>query len=343
MKINNPSKLLALLATASFVATASFAQVTSDVVGYVTTTTPDGDDALIGASLTLPSALTGAAVSVSGAIITVSNTLVADEYNNTHYLLATSGSNAGQWSEIIDTTTSTITTAEELIAEADNFKVIPFWTLSTLFPLGSGVGVSTSAVPVATVLLNNLNATGINKSASAAYFYFSDGSNDGWYNTTTFAQSDNVIVSPETYFTIRNNSGESVELVIAGTVPGDSIGTTITRSPDSQTDSQLVNPFPAAMTLAESGLSSVITPTTNPSAPADTVLVYDIESAVGQNISVSASYMYYVDGINDGWYDTTSFAQSDNVSIPAGGAFIVRRSAGSAENAAWNPAPPYSL
>ena len=68
-----------------------------------------------------------------------------------------------------------------------------------------------------------------------------------------------------------------------------------------QQDSQLVNPYPAGLTLDGSNLAAAITATTNASSPIDTVLIFDIDGTSGQNISAAATYLYYEDGgVNDG-------------------------------------------
>ena len=325
----------------------AFAQgVTTDPVGYVTTTTPTGDDALVGLPLTQAIALSGAADSVSGAEVTVSAALVADAYNNTHYALATSGANAGQWSEVVATAVDSITTADVLLAATDTFDVVPFWTLATAFPAGAGVGASTvPSAPVATVLINDPTAAGINFSAASAYLYFTDGgTNDGWYNASNFDPANDLRLAPDAYLTIRNNTGAAVSSVVSGSVPVGVVGSTIARQLVGQQDTQLVNPYPAAITLDASGLVGSIAATTVPSSPTDTVLIFDIEASSGQNISTSAAYLYFTDGgTNDGWYNASTFDPAGAVEIPAGGAFIVRRAGGADEVVQWNPPTPYSL
>jgi uncharacterized protein (TIGR02597 family) len=339
-------KTLSVLSGAAFFTLTSLSAVETDPVGYVTTTTPNGDDALIGLPLTQPPAFTGAASGVSGAVVSVTSTLVADAYNNTHYLLATSGANAGQWSEVIDSTTDSFTTAEALLATNDTFKIIPFWTLATAFVDGEGIGaVGDPFNPSVTVSLNNLNASGINLSPAASYFYFIDGpQGDAWYQTGSFALSDDVRLSPEAYIIIRNNSTSELSTVVAGTVPTNPSGTTVVGVAGAAQDNQLVNPYPAGITLAGSGLVDVVASAVDPFNPVDTVSIFDGENQTGQNLSPPRSYFYFLAGPSgDGWYQTGSFAFSNDVVIPAGGAFIVRKGAGNDETLAWNPPLPYSL
>ncbi|MGC6425084.1 MAG: TIGR02597 family protein [Lentimonas sp.] len=334
----------ALLLTAS--AASAQTVVATQPVGYLTVNVPAGDDALLGISLTQPSAVTGSAANVSGATFDSPTALTEDNLNNDYYVLATSGTNAGQWSEVVDNSTSSITTSEELLADGDTFKVIPFWTLSTLFPQGGGVGASADPFnPSAVVLVNDLEAEGVNLSSSAAFFYFA-GPNPqaGWYQSGNFAASDNLRLSPETYITVRNNSNEALSIVNTGTVPVDVVGSEVVARGSADQDNQVVNPYPSALTLSNSGLTQVVAAAADPFNPVDTVLLFDNDASTGQNISSSAAYFYYA-GPNPaaGWYQTGSFAAGDNVEIPAAGALIIRKGSGEDEVIAWNPPVPYTI
>ena len=344
--MNKPHKPLSLLSVASFFVLSSLSAVQTDPVGYVTTTTPSGDDSLIGLPLTQTISFTGVTDSATGAVATVSSTLVLDAYNNTHYALATSGANAGQWSEILDTAVNSIETSEVLLSASDTFDIIPFWTLATAFPGGDGIGASSDPYnPSTTVSLNNLNAAGTNLSPASTFFYFAGTTpTAGWYQTGSLGLSDDIPLSPETYITIRNNSASSLVTIVAGTVPTNVTGTTVEGIASAAQDSQLVNPYPADLALATSGLTDVIAPAADPYNPLDTVSIYDIENTSGQNISAAKTYFYFAGPTPAaGWYQTGSLAASDAVKIPGGGAFVVRKGLGDNEVLEWNPPLPYSL
>lgn len=209
--MNKSHKSLSLLSVASFFVLSSLSAVQTDPVGYVTTTTPSGDDSLIGLPLTQTISFTGVTDSATGAVATVSSTLVLDAYNNTHYALATSGANAGQWSEILDTAVNSIETSEVLLSASDTFDIIPFWTLATAFAGGDGIGASSNPLnPSTTVSLNNLNAAGINLSSAGTYFYFAGPTPAaGWYQTGTFAPSDAVKIPGGGAFVVRKGLGDN--------------------------------------------------------------------------------------------------------------------------------------
>ena len=343
--MNTSQKLIALLSGAALLSVSSLAAQTATTapVGYVTTTTPTGDDTQIGVPLAQAAALSGVADSVSDAVVTVSATLVANAYDNTHYVLATSGANAGQWSEVVATAVNSITTAEVLLASTDTFVVIPFWTLATAFPGGAGIAASANpSIPSSLILVNDLTAAGINLAPTGAYLYFAGPSPAPGFYSTTFTPSDDVRLTPETFVTIRNQSGSSIDSTFSGTVATSVVGTTVVGVAGAAQDNLLVNPYPAPITLANSGLTNVVESSPNPSIPLDLVLIYDT-SVVGVNQAPTGTYLHYAGpSPAAGWYSTT-FQASDNVEIPAGGAFIVRKGSGNDETLAWNPTLPYTL
>ena len=156
--------------------------------------------------------------------------------------------------------------------------------------------------------------------------------------------ADDVILSPETYVTIRNLSGGSFSVVLPGNVPVDIFGTNVVSDVAAQ-DNQLVNPYPSPLTLAGSGLTDVVDVSSNVFAPEDLVFLLDYE-AQGVNKSPSNSYFYH-DGtsgfLGAGWYQNGTLTPADTVQIPAGGGFVVRKAASSISQADWSPAIPYSL
>jgi len=350
--MNIPQKTLSLLAIASLSTFSSLFAVETDPVGYVTTTAADGSDTFIGLSLSEAVALASSASDVTGSVVSTGSTLVEDAYNNTHYLLFTTGGQEGQWYEILDTTISSVTLEEDVAAlgatASDEFKIIKFWTLGELLPSTSGFAVSTNVFsPVATVLLNNLTAAGVNLSSSASYFYH-DGSSGflsaGWYQSGTLGASNSVALSPETYFTVRNQSGGDFDVIVSGAVPVDALGTTVSSETFTQ-DNQLVNPYPSGLALDNSALVAVVNASSNVFSPGDTVVLFE-NTGTGINRSSVASYFYH-DGtsgfLSAGWYQSGSLAASGSVEIPAGGAFWIRKAAGSAQVAEWNPPVPYTL
>jgi len=356
--MNTSQKLIALLSGAALLSISSLAAQTATTapVGYVTSTAADASDTYVGTVLSEQIALTSVASGVAGAVVSTASTLVEDAYNATHYVLFTTGAKDGQWYEVVDTTTNSVVLETDVAAlgvtTGDEFKVIKFWTLATLFPSSSGFAVSVNPFsPVAQVLLNNLEATGINLSSASSYFYH-DGSSPilsntaGWYKTGALSSAAAVRLTPETYFTIRNQSGSDFDVVVSGSVPVEIVGTGVVSAASAQ-DNQLVNPYPSALSLDASGLTNVVTSSPNPFSPGDQVLLFANEGT-GINRSSLASYFYH-DGSSPilsntaGWYKVGSLVASGAIEIPAGGAFWIRKAAASPSLAEWAPAVPYSL
>ena len=349
--MNIPQKTLSLLAVASLFFFSSLSAVETDPVGYVTTTAANGSDTFIGLSLSKAPEFSGSASDVTGSVVSTSSTLVADAYNGTHYLLFTTGAQEGQWYEIADTTTSSVDLGVDVAAlgvtATDAFKIIKFWTLEELFPTASTFGASPNLFsPIATLLVNNLEGAGTNLSSAASYFYH-DGTSfkdAGWYRVGTLADAGTLQLSPETYITVRNLTGSDFDITVPGSVPVDVLGTTVSAETFAQ-DNQLVNPYPSAITLDNSGLTAVVNASSNLFAPGDTVLLFE-STGTTINRSSIASYFYH-DGTSfkvAGWYRVGTLADSGSVEIPAGGAFTIRKaSASSAEIVEWNPPLPYTL
>ena len=78
--------------------------------------------------------------------------------------------------------------------------------------------------------------------------------------------------------------------------------------------------------------------------PIDFVLVYDNAPASGTNVSPARTYFYNIGSqVPVGWYLNGAFgATVNNDTIPAGGAFIVRKANGAAGTVKWSPVVPYA-
>jgi uncharacterized protein (TIGR02597 family) len=125
----------------------------------------------------------------------------------------------------------------------------------------------------------------------------------------------------------------------------------VLSSSSGEQDSQITNPFPAGISLANSGLNSdgVIRASSNAFAPLDQLQVYP-SSPSTINPAVSNTYIYSDGsqsgiGIPAGWLDINNpFGGSkDGDLIPAGAAIIVRRASGTDELISWSPSIPYTL
>ncbi len=348
--------LLSLIAAAGLSATSLFAQsVTTAPVGAVSITVNAGSDQKIGLPLVRPSLYAGKVASVASGVVT-SGSAVSGLGTESNYIKFTSGALAGQWFAVTGSTSTTISVAENLATMGalanDTFEVRPFWTLASLLPSGGGLPVSTDIFnPTGLVLLNNPQATGINIAASGFYFYH-DGSSEiipaGWYNLDDYSSADAVLVSPEVSLTYRNGSGTAAKILNIGAVPASKISNSVVSRSTGDQDNLVFNPYPASMTLANSGLvtSNAVKVSTDIFNPGDQVLFYS-SGNTGQNPAASQFYFYH-DGSSEilpaGWYKNDgSYEAADNDVIAHGAAIVIRKAAGTNSSVEWAPNLPYTL
>ena len=349
--MNIPQKTLSLLAIASLSTFSSLSAVETDPVGYLTFSAADAADTKFGLPMEQAAILATSVVSVTSGTVSVSVDASAASYS--HYLQFSDGALAGQWFQISASSATSITVAEDLEAlgatSNDTFRVIPFWTLSTLF--GTDFPVSTNVfAAVAKVLGNDVAGIGINKAPNANYAYH-DGSSGfvaaGWFNVNNaFAGSaDDVKLTPDTFITIRNQSGSDIALVVAGSVPTVPLSIGVVGDPSNTNDNLVYNPYPAAVQLSLSSLTDVVDVSTDVFSPLTQVVVY--ESFSGLNPSPTANYAYH-DGssgfVAAGWFNANNpfVGTQDTVTIPQGGAFIIRKGAGT-PSGYWTASVPYTL
>lgn len=362
--MDTPLKTLPLIGAAVLFSLSTLTAVETDPVGYISKTVNANSDLKLGVPLQQASALVSVVDSVATGTVTVTAT-VPDVTTAAHYLWVTSGALVGKWYTVTGSTANTITVDEDLatdgLAAADAFEVVPFWTLNTLFPSGGGVPQSADVFAASgQVQLSNLSGSGINIATGAAYIY-SDGSQfgtfgitEGWrdINNPFSGDQGSVVITPASYITIRNSTGTSSEIVNFGNVPTVTIANNVLSSSTVSQDSQIPNPFPAAVQLGSSELitDGVIRASSDVFAPLDQLQIYPA-SPTGINPSTSATYIYSdgsqlgTFGLAEGWYDINNpFSGLKNTDeIPAGAALVVRRSTGADELISWSPATPYTL
>jgi uncharacterized protein (TIGR02597 family) len=343
---------LAVLFGAALFASSHLAaeSVSTNPVGYVTFTAADGVDAKFGITMERALLFTASIDSVTAGVLALS--VDPSAATDGHYIQFTSGSLLGQWFQVVSSSSTTITVAEDLSAlgatSSDSIKVVPFWTLSTLF----GDGFPVSADPfssVAQVLLNDVTALGINLPPNRNYAYH-DGSSGfvaaGWYdvNNPFVGVQDDVIIAPNSFITVRNQSGEQLDSLVAGSVPSE-LNVVVVADASVANDNLVFNPYPVAIQLSSSALESVVAVSPDPFSPADQVIVYG--TPTGLNPAPEFNYAYH-DGssgfVPAGWYDVNNpfNGSQDSVSIPAGGAFLIRKGPGSTSGN-WVATIPYSL
>jgi uncharacterized protein (TIGR02597 family) len=329
-------------------------------VGYLTVDVPANADTTVTPGLTRSPLHAGASTGISGDDVSVTG-LTAGSFaspNPACYLKVTSGPLEGAFFPITANTSSTITveagnsTLQALgFLSGNSIKVIPYWTLNTLFPAGAGVGGTADALaPTSFVLESDFSGTGPNR-ASGKLFFYCTGDTEldlpaGWYdNADPFAGTVNdTPIDPTIQYTIRSVAAASV--VVTGEVPAtDAVAEIVTAV--TTNDNYMAAPYPIDISLQESGLQSVIAATSDALAPTEFVFVYD-DAVAGFNKSASAAY-FYCSGDTEldlpaGWYDNADpFAGVVTTKIlKAGRAFIVRKAPGTSGVLDWTAPVPYT-
>ena len=235
------------------------------------------------------------------------------------------------------------------LASGDLIEIIPFWTLTTLFPNGTGIDATTDSNVFKTQVLEMPRATvGTNLSAQAVHLYFSGpGLPAGWYDTGDGTLSNDRYFVPDSYVIIRN-PGVARAISISGEVTVGSAATLVGNlAPAQAQDNLVVNPFPVPLTLAQLNLvqSGAIQPTTDFNNFKDLLLLYS-PSVTGYNQAASKVLIYWTggQGLANGWYDTgTGQGPLDTTeTIPLGIGFVIRKpAAAQAAFTRWTAPAPY--
>lgn len=358
MKSYIPYSLL-LAAAASGLAYGATAYTTP--VGYVSINVPALSDTTITPPLERPTLLATASTSISGNIVGASS-LTAGAYTTPEcYLQVTSGPIAGQRFPITANNTTTITvssttTLQSLgFASGNTFKVVPFWTLNTLFPSGAGVGTTSDAFNPTSFVFASSTGSGTNKSSANAYFYCTgdvdNGVPAGWYdaNNPSGAPLNDLRLDLSRMYSVRSSSATAQTVTVSGQVPSAApkIQVAVTTG---YNDVYLGAPFPVDTTLQASGLQSAIQASPDAFNPIEVIFVYN-DNGTGYNKAAAVGYFYCSgdidNGVPAGWYDSNNPAPGAEITgavIKAGRCMVIRKAPyGSAGAVLWNAPLPYSL
>lgn len=316
-----------------------------NVVGYNRVDVAANTDVLVSVPFIQNSEGTFTVTAVTGTGVTVADTLGVDAYAATYYVRFTSGAAKGRWSTITSNTVNDLVLENNTflpdITIGDVFEIIPHLTLDKVFPdalEGRSFEKSASLFNRSTeVLIPNTASVGINKAASATYYYY----NDEWRKVgaaPTISFND-VVVSPEEYFVIRNRSDKKLTFVISGNVPAMTLVCDLPKETQ-KNDIAAVSGRPIAMKLSQLGLggTAAFTTTTLLFNRQDELMVFDNDAA-GINKAAAATYFYY-DGAwrKVGASPTTSF---DDELVSPGAALIIRKASGAAGTVTWTQNSPY--
>jgi len=308
---------------------------TTDPVGFMTIDLPVGSDTIVATPLTKAPVFQGAVSSLSGFTITATGASFGSLTSTPHYVQAITGSQAGIIFDVASNTTDTITIVNNGLSPTGlsngvSFKVIPYWTLSQLFPsTDQGVSFTASASTTSParrtqILTPNLTNTGINRSAAATYYFVT---NTYWRSTAGGTNNfDGTPLLPDTYFIVRNTTNSAAgKLTVAGSVNTGTMTVQLDRATN-QNDNYVSLGRPVDIRLNDLGLisSGAFQQSVSATTPGrrDQLLVFS-NSTIGFNKAAAVTY-YYV--TNSGWRSTATGTNDMGSSvIPAAVGYVVRK------------------
>lgn len=276
-----------LFAMASY----SFGQAQSDIVGYVSlgntssgVAVPAGTDVTFSIPFANKTAFSGTVASATATTVTLSaGALPASTDFSTgdaHIITVTSGaqegasalilSNAGNVLTIQPTNAADFTT----IATSDQVEISPAWTLSNVFDGNLPAGTQVFAFDASTNSINESTTQG----------YVTNGSN-GWFQIIGGnGVADDTILHVGESFVIRAVNTDITSLTVSGVVPEYNSRVSVTKTAPSGTgqDVRIGYVSPEQETVLESGLGF---------SPGDQLLVFD-QDTTGENKSASQGLVW---------------------------------------------------
>lgn len=201
----------------------------------------------------------------------------------------------------------------------DWVRIIPYWTVATLFESVSLEGVE--------VLFFPKDMPGVNIAAKQVCEY--DASYTAWFDGVT--NINDITIPPGESIVIRNRSGQDLTLTSAGAVPMTQFSQPIyTLASDTPQDLRIGLMSPMKVSLGESGLGE----------DGDQLLVFD-ESAEGMNKMPILTLTYNAQNDPAGWYQSSTWV-NDTFYLEPGKGYILRKSATQVPTSDdWRGLPPY--
>lgn len=298
---------------------------------------------------TRPPAAQGIITSINGNILEIgpavswsSNQWVYSELlqTNTYYAIILSGAQEGDYFTITENGTNTLhldldggSIAE--ILPGDRVRIIPYWTLGTIFSGGQSVHSSDFDFARKTeILLPDIERSGINVSPQETYFYM-----DYWRRFPDIGpdRSDQVIL-PDMFIWVRHRIATATEATAHGRVLHSKFRIPLRRLSSGRQDNQIALPRPSLMSPMELGLRQSGAFRESPfSFPAsDSLLVYRSDTSV-LNRAPEETY-FFANGYWQKFPETISYDDLKVIS-PAGG-FILRLTA-APDSVMWINEPNY--
>lgn len=332
---------------------------TTGSVGLLSLPAASPSDTIVSLPLHRPDLFRGRIDSATGPVVTLRDASFEDDaFNDRCYLLLESGPGEGWWYPITDTTGDSVTLGAGSGVEAGVLlqnvvvKIIPFWTLDTVFPNGKGVNASGSLLPVTRVLLPDNVRAGVRLAPSSSFLYYAGNGHggEGWrkFGYAPSVKFDDQILLPGSSLVIRHDGGSGTVFENLGHVQTSAYSVRLgTVAPDTAQDHSIGLGLPLPVTLAGSRLheSGAFTASADLDQPVDQLLVFD-QANPARNRVPSAAYYYYsgTQGGGPGWRlqgDPGTIRDGADVFQPGRG-FVIRKAGGPvAQSSRWTVRPAY--
>jgi uncharacterized protein (TIGR02597 family) len=294
-------------------------EVVADPAGYLILRVAPQSDVPFSVPAHREAAFEGAVQSVAGSVVTLQQPPAGlgwtlNQWTSApHYLLVGGGALEGAWftvtgSSPLAVTVDTRGTSLATLTAGTVVRLVPHWTLASLFPGNSGVTTTTSisGLNAGTTILQTEMAAGTNLAAAIAYYYYSGtgSGGPGWRRKgAAFATIfDQAIVPPGAFLTYRNATAATAEFMLNGSVQLAAHRAAVkTLTANVAQDNPLGLSAATAQSLATLNLlaGGAMLPTGSiTGVDADELLVFE-DPISGFNPAASASYFYY-NGVSSG-------------------------------------------
>jgi len=349
--MKTPQLLLFLLASATLFAASNLNAATTDPVGYITSELTAGADNFVTVPLKSAPDFTGSvstatAQGVDMYVITLAGAVnfSDDVFNDTHYLRFLDNAGEGKHFAILDTLSNSLiidSLGDDLSAVMlnDRVEVVRYWTLAQLFDPATqeSLVVSTGNLPFqrgSQVLLPDLQGVGRNKAPKNAFFI----TDTEWRRASDFSNADDVVLLPESYIIVRQDSAAGVrKLIVSGTVPTEKLTAYIYQE-TVDNDTLLTHGRPNAMRLDQLGFGTEFSDSSGnlPFQRSDQLLVWF--NPQGRNPAPDTTFFR----VGGEWRRASDFSNADDFLLESNTAFIVRKKGqGTAVTKTWKNSPTY--